>query len=69
VTLRDAGLAVRPDGSGRKLGRQLESAAKAGSRWAVILGEELERGSVILRDLEVGEQREVALSEVAAAVR
>jgi histidyl-tRNA synthetase len=69
VTLRDAGLAVRPDGSSRKLGRQLESAAKAGARWAVILGEELELGSVILRDLEAGEQREVALSEVAENIR
>ena len=42
--LRDAGLRVRPDGSERKLGRQLESAAKVGAHWAVIVGEELERG-------------------------
>ncbi|MGH2457233.1 MAG: histidine--tRNA ligase, partial [Candidatus Limnocylindria bacterium] len=68
AALRQAGLRVRPDGSSRKLGRQLESAAKLGARWAVIVGEELERGSVVLRDLHRGEQREVALSEVAAAI-
>ena len=58
------GLRVRPDGSERKLGRQLEAAAKVGARWAVIVGEELERGSVVLRDLDSGEQRDVSLDEV-----
>ena len=67
-TLRDAGLAVRPDGSPRRLGRQLESAAKAGARWAVIIGEGGSEGPVVLRDLESGEQHEVAVDAVAAAV-
>ncbi len=67
--LREAGLRVRPDGSSRKLGRQLESAAKLGARWAVIVGEELTRGAVILRDLADGSQREAPLEEVAAAIR
>jgi histidyl-tRNA synthetase len=67
--LREAGLRVRPDGSPRKLGRQLESAAKLGARWAVIVGEELTRGAVILRDLADGSQREVPLEDVAAAIR
>ncbi|HKO34219.1 MAG TPA: histidine--tRNA ligase [Candidatus Limnocylindria bacterium] len=62
--LRKAGLRVRPDGSERKLGRQLESAAKVGAQWAVIVGEELERGSVVLRDLASGEQRETPLDDV-----
>ncbi len=62
--LRDAGLRVRPDGSERKLGRQLEAAAKVGAHWAVIVGEELERGRVVLRDLDSGEQRDVSLDEV-----
>jgi len=66
--LRDAGVAVRPDGSDRKLGKQLESAGKAGARWAVIVGEELERDAVVLRDLESGEQREVQLEAVAREV-
>ncbi|MGH2462290.1 MAG: histidine--tRNA ligase [Candidatus Limnocylindria bacterium] len=67
--LREAGLRVRPDGSDRKLGRQLEAAAKLGARWAVIVGEELTRGAIVLRDLADGSQREVALDEVAAATR
>jgi len=67
--LREAGLRVRPDGSDRKLGRQLEAAAKVGARWAVIVGEELTRGAVVLRDLADGSQREVALDQVASATR
>jgi histidyl-tRNA synthetase len=66
-TLRDAGLRVRVDGTARKLGKQLESAAKLGARYAVIVG--AEEGNVILRDLEASEQREMPLGEVAAALR
>ena len=67
-TLREAGLRVRADGSDRKLGRQLESAAKLGARWAVIVGEELERGNVVLRDLTSGEQQELALDGVVGVI-
>jgi len=66
--LREAGLRVRPDGSTRKLGRQLESAAKAGARWAVIVGDEIAHGEVVLRDLVGGEQRQVALDRLAATI-
>jgi histidyl-tRNA synthetase len=65
--LREAGLRVRLDGSDRKLGRQLEAAAKVGARWAVIVGEELTRGAVVLRDLADASQQELPLDEVAAA--
>ena len=67
AALRDAGLRVRPDGSGRKLGRQLESAAKAGAAWAVILG--AGESAVTVRDLASGEQREVTLVQGVAAIR
>jgi histidyl-tRNA synthetase len=67
--LRDAGLSVRPDGSQRRLGRQLEAAAKVGARYVVIVGDEIERGAVQLKDLFSGEQRELPFEEVAAAVR
>ncbi len=66
--LRDAGLAVRPDGSSRKLGKQLEAAVKSGARWAVIVGEELERGEVGVKDLESGEQQTLALGDVPARI-
>jgi histidyl-tRNA synthetase len=67
-SLREAGLQVRVDGSSRKLGKQLESAAKVGAGWAVIVGEELARGNVVLRDMSAGEQRELPLPEVPAAI-
>ncbi|HTI29039.1 MAG TPA: histidine--tRNA ligase [Methylomirabilota bacterium] len=68
ATLREAGLRVRADGSARKLGRQLESASKAGARYAVLVDPALAGGTVILRDLDAAEQRELPLSEVAAAI-
>jgi histidyl-tRNA synthetase len=68
-SLREAGLRVRVDGNSRKLGKQLESAARVGARWAVIVGRELERGNVVLRDLTAGEQRELPLTEVPPAIR
>jgi len=66
--LRDAGLAVRTDGSTRKLGKQLESAAKAGAAHAVIVGEELAGGSVMVKVLGTGEQSTVALADLVGAV-
>ena len=66
ASLRQAGLAVRPDGSARKLGKQLESASKAGARWAVIVGE---GDALALKDLASGEQRDaMPLHEVVSAV-
>ena len=66
ITLREAGVAVRPDGSSRRLGRQLESAAKAGARWAVIVGD---GEALALKDLDSGQQRDnVSVQEVVAAV-
>ena len=68
ATLRSAGLRVRADGTTRKLGRQLESAVKLGARYAILVDPLLEPGTVIVRDLEASEQREIPLSEVAAAI-
>jgi len=66
--LRDAGLAVRADGSSRKLGKQLESAAKAGATRAVIIGEELASGSVMVKVLGTGEQSTVPLAGLVEAL-
>ena len=66
--LRDAGFAVRTDGSTRKLGKQLESAAKAGAGHAVIVGEELAGGSVMVKALDTGEQSAVALADLVEAI-
>jgi histidyl-tRNA synthetase len=67
TALREHGLSVRPDGSGRKLGRQLESAAKAGARWAVIV--DATGTQLALKDLDSGEQRDgMTTEDVASAV-
>jgi len=66
--LRDAGLPVRADGSSRKLGKQLESAAKAGATRAVIIGEELASGSVMVKVLGTGEQSTVPLAGLVEAL-
>jgi histidyl-tRNA synthetase len=66
--LRSAGLTVVPDRSGN-LKKRLTRASKAGARFAVILGDnELDAGVVTLKDLDSGDQREVAFADLAAAV-
>lgn len=54
--LRAAGLAARADLANRKLGRQLEGAARDGAHFAVIIGDELADGQVQVRDLQAGTQ-------------
>jgi histidyl-tRNA synthetase len=63
--LRAADLPVRADLAPRKLARQLEGAARDGAHFAVIVGDELAAGNVVVRDLEAGSQRTVALADLA----
>ena len=63
--LRGAGVAATADLAPRKLGRQLEGAARDGAHFAVVIGDELEQGQVQLRDLEAGTQRPVNLADLA----
>ena len=63
--LRAAGLAARAELGQRKLGKQLEAAARDGAHFAVIIGDELAGGRVQLRDLEAGTQRAVAVASLA----
>ena len=62
--LRAAGLACRPDLSARRLGKQLEGAAKAGAHLVVICGDEMSSGHVQVKDLQAGTQRQVALADL-----
>jgi histidyl-tRNA synthetase len=62
--LRDAGIAARAELARRKLGKQLEAAAKEHAHFAVILGDELADGQVQVRDLDAGTQRLVALADL-----
>ena len=66
--LRAAGIDAHADLGRRKLGKQLEAAARAGAHFAVILGDELEEGDVALRDLPAGSQKTVALADLAREI-
>lgn len=63
--LRAAGLAVTADLAPRKLGRQLEGAARDGAHFAIVVGDELDAGQVQLRDLQAGTQRVINVSDLA----
>lgn len=63
--LRAAGLAARAELGQRKLGKQLESAARERAHFAVIVGEELAEHQVQLRDLEAGTQKLVGVEDLA----
>ena len=67
-TLRAAGVSTRVDGTTRRLGKQLEAAAKVGADWAAIVGDELAEGRIGLKDLGSGVQENVLVEEVAARV-
>ncbi|MFN8623215.1 MAG: histidine--tRNA ligase [Chloroflexota bacterium] len=62
--LRAGGLAARADLAPRKLGKQIEGAAKEGAHFAVICGDELDAGQVQLKDLQAGTQRKVDLDDL-----
>jgi histidyl-tRNA synthetase len=50
----------------RKLGRQIEAAARDGAHFAVIIGDEIEHGEVQLRDIKAGTQQTVSTVDLAA---
>jgi histidyl-tRNA synthetase len=66
--LREAGIASRAELGRRKLGKQLEAAARDGAHFAVILGDELTSGDVGLRDLPAGTQKVVPLADLAREI-
>ena len=67
--LRAEHLAIGVDLMPRKLGRQLEAAVKAGARFAVIVGDELADGNIVLRDLGAASQKPVALADLPTLLR
>lgn len=66
--LRAAGIAARAELGRRKLGKQLESAARDQAHFAVIVGDELTAGEVQLRDLPAGSQKVVAVTDLAREI-
>lgn len=68
TVLRKAGIVARAELGRRKLGKQLESAARDGAHFAVILGGDLAAGEVGLRDLPAGTQKAVAVADLAREI-
>ena len=66
--LRAAGIAARAELGRRKLGKQLESAARDHAHFAVIVGDELASGEVGLRDLPAGTQKLVTVADLAREI-
>src|SRR6478672_10128333 len=66
--LRAAGVAARAELAPRKLGKQLEAAARDRAHFAVIVGDELADGQVQLRDLDAGTQKLVPVDDLAREV-
>jgi histidyl-tRNA synthetase len=68
TSLRAAGIAARAELGRRKLGKQLEAAARDHAHFAVIVGDELAAGEVGLRDLPAGTQKLVAIEDLAREI-
>jgi histidyl-tRNA synthetase len=66
--LRAAGVTARAELGRRKLGKQLESAAREQAHFAVIVGDELTAGDVQLRDLPAGTQKVIPLADLAREI-
>jgi len=68
--LRAAGLAADRDYMGRGLRAQMRYAQKLKAAYVLLAGEEeLQRGRVILRDMQTGEQKEIRLEDAVNVLR
>jgi histidyl-tRNA synthetase len=68
--LRDKGLNVAVDYSGRKLGAQLKAAEKNGIKFVAILGEtELQENKYTLKDLSTGNSTDVTVDKLVSIVK
>ncbi|MCP4759594.1 MAG: histidine--tRNA ligase [Planctomycetes bacterium] len=67
TSLRDAGLHVRHTfKAGRNIGKQLKEASGHLAKFAVILGDELDSGHMVVKDMTAGEQFKVPAGDLAA---
>ena len=63
--LREAGVKVAVDPTGRKLDSKIKSAVKSGARFVIFVGEkELDSGQFTLRDLNSGGEQNLALEQL-----
>ena len=67
--LREAGLRVAVDSSGRKTDKQIKSAIKKGIRYALFMGEqEVESGVYVLKDLEHSKEQAHSIERIVSIV-
>jgi histidyl-tRNA synthetase len=63
--LRDRGHSVAYALRDQGVAKQMKVAAREGARTVLVLGpDELERGAVVARDMESGEEREIPIGEL-----
>ncbi|MBQ9016411.1 MAG: histidine--tRNA ligase [Firmicutes bacterium] len=68
--LRDAGIAVQMDVMGRNLKNQFKHANRIGAAKTIVIGDsELESGRLTIKDMESGEQTEVAIEGIVDALK
>ncbi|GAB6181998.1 histidine--tRNA ligase [Desulfotomaculum defluvii] len=68
--LRQQGITAEQDYLDRSLKAQMKYAGKLAARFVIILGEEeFDRGVAVVRDMQAGEQQEVALGELVSFIK
>ena len=68
--LRDLGVKADSDLAGRSLKAQFKFADKIGAKYVVLVGgEEFERGTVKLRDMQTKEEKELPLETAAEEIK
>lgn len=68
--LRRAGVSADYDMMGRGVKAQMKYADKSGARFVVVIGDnELESGIAVLKNMDTGEERSVALGDIAGALK
>ena len=68
--LRRAGVSADYDMMGRGVKAQMKYADKSGARFVVVIGDnELESGTAVLQNMDTGEERSVALDDIAGALK
>ncbi|MBI5875259.1 MAG: histidine--tRNA ligase, partial [Deltaproteobacteria bacterium] len=69
-TLRQKGIRLERDYGNKSIKSQMKRADKLGARYVLILGEnELASGSIVIKNMQSGEQEKVALDEVEERLR
>jgi histidyl-tRNA synthetase len=69
ANLRDEGIKLAIDSTGRKVDAQIKSAVKAGIPFAIFIGEhELDSQRFKLKNLKTGEEKELSLERVVSAL-